>query len=154
PVAGWDPHGPLIAVQSRDQRTLRTLAVDPDGRTRPLHEQTDPAWVELVRGVPCRTAAGALVVTCDEADTRRLVVDGTPGTPAGLRVRAVLARVGESVLFTGGDEPAETHVWSWRPGHGPARLTAEPGVHTAVAAGDTIVLAGRVAGRDQVTVLT
>ncbi|MGH3391669.1 MAG: prolyl oligopeptidase family serine peptidase [Actinomadura sp.] len=155
PVAGWDAHGPLIAVQSRDQRTLLTLAVDPaSGRTRALHEQTDPAWVELVPGAPCRTASCALVVTRDEQDTRRLVVIGTAVTPAGLQVREVLTTVGESVLFTGGDEPTETHVWSWTPRQGCARLSTEPGVHTAVAAGGTIVLAGRVAEHDHVTVLT
>ncbi len=45
--AGWDAHGPYLAVQSRDQRTLRTLAVDPaTGATEVLHERTDPAWVE------------------------------------------------------------------------------------------------------------
>jgi dipeptidyl-peptidase-4 len=153
PVAGWDAHGPLIAVQSRDQRTLRTLAVDPaSGHTHLLHEQRDPAWVELVPGTPRRTAAGALVVTRDEADTRRLVVDGTAVTPLGLQVREVLGTDGESVLCTGGDEPTETHVWSWAPGRGCARLSAEPGVHTAAAAGGTVVLVSQVADRALVTV--
>ncbi|NYI04722.1 S9 family peptidase [Allostreptomyces psammosilenae] len=153
PAAGWDAHGPWLAVQSRDQRTVRTLAVDPaTGRTRLLHEQRDPAWVELVPGTPRRTAAGALVVTRDEEDTRRLVVDGEAVTPVGLQVREVLGTDGESVLFTGGDEPTETHVWSWAPERGHTRISTEPGVHTAVAAGGTVVLVGRVAERDAVTV--
>jgi len=154
PVAGWDAHGPLVAVQSRDQRTLRTLAVDPaSGRTRELHQQRDPAWVELVPGTPRRTAAGALVVTRDEQDTRRLVVDATAVTPVGLQVREVLATQGESVLFAGGGEPTESHVWSWAPGQGCVRLSDQPGTHTAVAGGGTVVLASRVAARDLVTVL-
>jgi dipeptidyl-peptidase-4 len=74
-------------------------------------------------------------------------------TPVGLQVHEVLAAMGESVLFTAGDEPTETHVWSWTPGRGCSRLSAEPGVHTAVAAGGTVVLAGRVAERDLITVL-
>ena len=145
PVAGWDAHGPFAAVQSRDQRTLRTLAVDPTtGATRVLDEQRDAAWVELVPGAPCRTAAGALVTTRDEQDTRRLVVAGTPVTPAGLQVREVLGTQGESVLFEGGDEPTETHVWTWAPDAGCVRLTDAPGVHTAVSAGGTTVLVSRL----------
>jgi dipeptidyl-peptidase 4 len=67
-TAGWDAHGPLISVQSRDQRTLRVLAADPEtGATTLLHEQRDAAWVQLIAGTPARTASGALV---------------TPATPA------------------------------------------------------------------------
>ncbi|MCF6525378.1 prolyl oligopeptidase family serine peptidase [Streptomyces sp. JJ36] len=153
PAAGWDAHGPFLAVQSRDQRLLRTLAVDPaTGETRLLHEQRDPDWVELIPGTPCRTAGGALVVTADDPGTRRLTVDGTAVTPPGLQVREVLGTHGESVLFAGGEEPSETHVWRWSPGGGCTRLSEGPGVHTAVAAGGTTVLAGRVAGEDRVTV--
>ncbi|MFC7722191.1 DPP IV N-terminal domain-containing protein [Nonomuraea recticatena] len=65
-AARWDAHGPLIGVQSRDQRTLRILAADPGtGATTLLHEQRDPAWVELIPGTPARTASGALVHTAD-----------------------------------------------------------------------------------------
>ncbi|MEU6658399.1 prolyl oligopeptidase family serine peptidase [Streptomyces sp. NPDC046821] len=144
PRAGWDAHGPFAAVQSRDQRTLRTLAVDPaTGATRVLDEQRDAAWVELVPGAPCRTASGALVTTHDEQDTRRLTVAGEAVTPVGLQVREVLGAEGESVLFTGGGEPTETHVWTWSPDAGCVRLTTTPGVHTAVAGGGTTVLVSR-----------
>jgi dipeptidyl-peptidase 4 len=159
--AGWDAHGPLIAVQSRDQRTVRTLAVDPaTGATRVLHEQRDPAWVELVPGTPRRTAAGALVHTRDDRDTRRLVVGAEAVTPVGLQVREVLGtddngggNGSDGVLFTGGEEPTETHVWRWTAGEGCVRLSQGPGVHTAVAAGGTLVLAGQVAHRSYATVL-
>ena len=58
-TAQWDAHGPLLSVQSRDQRTVRVLAADPaTGATSLLHEQRDPAWVELVPGTPARTASG------------------------------------------------------------------------------------------------
>ena len=51
PTAGWDAHGPILSVQSRDQRTVRILAADPaTGDTRLLDERRDPAWVELVYG--------------------------------------------------------------------------------------------------------
>jgi dipeptidyl-peptidase 4 len=55
PAAGWDDHGPFAAVQSRDQRTVRVLGIDPaDGTTRVLAEQRDRYWVQLVRGLPAR----------------------------------------------------------------------------------------------------
>ncbi|MFF8771727.1 prolyl oligopeptidase family serine peptidase [Kitasatospora sp. NPDC015120] len=146
-AAGWDGHGPYAAVQSRDQRTLLTLAVDPaDGATRVLAERRDEHWVELVPGLPARTAAGALVDTADEGDTRHLTVDGEPVTPAGLQLRSVLGTDGERVLFTASDEPTETHLWSWDPATGAVRLSEEPGVHTGARRGGTLVHTARTPG--------
>ena len=52
-TAGWDHHGPLISVQSRDQRRLVTLAVDANtGEAEQVDEQTDEDWVDLVPAVP------------------------------------------------------------------------------------------------------
>jgi dipeptidyl-peptidase-4 len=155
PTAGWDAHGPLLSVQSRDQRTLRVLAADPgSGATRLLHEQRDPAWVELIPGTPARTASGALVHTADAGDTRHLTVDGEPVTPEGLQLREVLAVDGESVLFTASDEPTEEHLWSYRPRGGLERLSAEPGVHTGQLAGGSLLLASYAAGRRDFRLLT
>ncbi|MFG3256197.1 prolyl oligopeptidase family serine peptidase [Streptomyces sp. NPDC048172] len=137
--AAWDAHGPLLSVQSRDQRTLRVLAADPDtGATTTLHEQRDPAWVELVPGAPRRTAAGALVHVADDPDggTRRLTVDGVPVTPDGLQIREVLGAVGESVYVTASDEPTEEHVWRCAAGHGAVRVSEGPGLHGASLAAD------------------
>ncbi|GGO70612.1 S9 family peptidase [Nonomuraea cavernae] len=141
-TAGWDAHGPLVSVQSRDQRTLLVLAADPDtGETTLLHEQRDPAWVELIAGTPARTASGALVHTTDLDDTRRLLVAGRPVTPEGLQIREVLDVAGESVLFTANDEPTESHLWAYDPEHGPVRLSDGPGLHTGHRAGDTLLIA-------------
>ncbi|MFC6062960.1 S9 family peptidase [Streptomyces ochraceiscleroticus] len=143
-TVGWDAHGPLIGVQSRDQRTLRTLAVDPDtGATSLLDERTDPAWVELVPGTPTRTASGALVLTHDVAGTRQLAVGGKVVTPTGLQVRGVLGTEGERVYFTASDDPVETHVWCHDPEAGaPVRLSEGPGTHGAVVRGGTAVFHG------------
>ncbi|MGH3287907.1 MAG: DPP IV N-terminal domain-containing protein [Streptosporangiaceae bacterium] len=66
-TAGWqDGHDPLVVVQSRDQRAIRILRVDvASGRTRVLHEDTDPVWLEIVPGVPAWTADGRIVWTRD-----------------------------------------------------------------------------------------
>ncbi|MGW7354317.1 prolyl oligopeptidase family serine peptidase [Streptomyces sp. NPDC054784] len=140
-VAGWDAHGPLAAVQTRDQQALRVLAVDPGtGATRTLSEQRDRHWVELVPGTPCRTASGALVDPYESGDTRGLRVGGQSVTPAGLQLGAVLGTDGEAVLFTAGDDPTERHVWRYAPDTGCVRLSGAPGTHTAAYGGGTVVL--------------
>ncbi|MFJ4437541.1 alpha/beta fold hydrolase [Streptomyces sp. NPDC088923] len=143
-AAGWDGHGPWASVQTRDQRTVRTLALDPaDGSARTLAEEHDPYWVSLLPGAPLRTEAGTLV-------TARVLGDGTRGlaaaaetTPEGLQVREVLGARGEEVLLRAGTDPTEVHVWAWTPGTAPARLSGpEPGVYEGAAGGPTLVLDG------------
>ncbi|MET9218504.1 prolyl oligopeptidase family serine peptidase [Streptomyces sp. NPDC003300] len=152
--ADWDAHGPLLAVQSRDQRTVRVLAADPgSGGTRLLHEQRDPAWVQLIPGTPARTASGALVHTADTGGSRRLTVGGEPVTPDGLHVREVLGAAGESVLFTACDEPTEEHLWSYDRERGPVRLSSGPGVHTGLRAGGTLLLDSRTERGHRTTLL-
>jgi dipeptidyl-peptidase-4 len=146
----WDDHGCLIVAQSRDQRTMQVRAVDTaSGSTALVREDTDQAWLEIVPGVPACLDDGRLVWTADLGGARRLLVDGIPVTPAGLHVRAVLSS-GADVLFTASTEPTEVHVWTWSPGGGLSRVSAEPGVHGATSAGslDTVtVLASATLGR-------
>ncbi|MER0478295.1 prolyl oligopeptidase family serine peptidase [Streptomyces sp. Edi2] len=152
--AGWDAHGPYLAVQSRDQRSVRTLSVDPaTGATAVLHERTDPAWVELVDGTPARTASGALVLPEDDGDTRYLTVGGQRVTPEGLQLCAVLGVEGERVLFTASEDSLETHVWCHEPAHGCRRLSRGPGRYTGVGRGGTVVLAGVTPRGSEVGVL-
>jgi len=132
--AGWDTHGPLVSVQSRDQRTLRVLTADPEtGETRVLHEQRDPAWVEIIPGTPARTSSGKLVHTRDDRDTRKLTIDDQPVTPDGLQLRNVVEVKGESILFEATDEPTERHLWLHDEA-GLRRLTQTPGTHTGTSA--------------------
>ncbi|MEE1784270.1 prolyl oligopeptidase family serine peptidase [Streptomyces sp. SP17BM10] len=145
-AAGWDAHGPYACVQSRDQRTVRTLAIEPGGDVRVLAEQRDDHWVELVPGLPLRTASGALVDTAVHGDTQHLTVDGEPVTPPGLQLWEVLGTEGERVLFTAVDEPTETHLWSYEPGTGVRRLSEGPGQHTGVRRGATLVVTTRREG--------
>jgi dipeptidyl-peptidase-4 len=140
---GWDPGGPLtLLVQSRDQTATRVLAADPGtGATTELAAQDDPAWVELVPGVPA-WLDGRLVLTVDDpaCDTRRLTVDGRPVTPPGLQVTEVVATAGGAVLVTGSEEPTEVHLWRVVPGAAPERLTDGPAQHAATAAGPVVVV--------------
>jgi dipeptidyl-peptidase-4 len=141
----------LVTVQSRDQRRLEVLAVDTaTGATKAVFLDGDEAWVELVPGTPGQLADGRLVMAADRDGARRLLVAGTPVTPAGLQVRAVVLAAGDQVVFTANSlaEPTEQHVWRWTAAGGPTRLTFVPGVHNAVAGGGTVVVRSAGLGHD------
>ncbi|HUZ53536.1 MAG TPA: prolyl oligopeptidase family serine peptidase [Streptosporangiaceae bacterium] len=123
-TASWDAGAPLIVVQSRGQRRMRLLSVDPEtGATSVLRDDSDACWLDIVPGVPGRLADGRIVWTADADGARRLLVaserqlsDGTaePVTPPGLQVRAVLSVDGDTVLMSGSDgESMETGVWAY-----------------------------------------
>jgi dipeptidyl-peptidase-4 len=137
----WGEGQPLtLTVQSRDQRSLRVLVADPlTGETEERWRQDDEHWVELTPGAP-RWWGNQLVALVDRDRARRVVVEGTPITPTDLQVRAVVGTLGEDLVVTGSEEPTETHVYRLSRDGRLLRLTHEPGVHTAMAAGDVAVI--------------
>jgi dipeptidyl-peptidase 4 len=148
-VGHWDDHGPLIAVQSRDQRRVAVLAVNPsNGETSTVSTGVDGDWVDLIGGVPRRLADGRLVTAEARDDTVALFVDGRPITPAELEVRAVLAVEEHEVVFTASTRPTEVQVWRWHSGEGLSQLTAGPGVHTGASAGGVHVSSASSMGHD------
>ncbi len=138
-------HDPLVVVQSRDQRRMQILSVDPEhGTTEVLREDGDPNWVDIVPGVPAWMQDGRIVWTGDADDTRRLLL-GAPGgeavpvTPPGLQVRGVLDVDGDTILFQASAEPTEVGLWS----HGPQGLTQVGeggGIDGGTTAGGTTVV--------------
>jgi dipeptidyl-peptidase-4 len=132
----WAPGSPLtVVVQSREQRTLQVLVVDPvSGTTDVRHEERDEAWVDLVPGVPQWTPDGKLVTTGYVDDVRRVLVDGVPVSPPGVQVTGVID-VTNAVVYSASDEPTESHVWS-----GATRLSDGEGVHGAVPGGDVVIV--------------
>jgi dipeptidyl-peptidase-4 len=161
-TAVWDsvaPEAPLIVVQSRDQREMRLLAVDPaTGATSLIRADTDPHWLEIVPGVPARTGDGRIVWTADSSAARRLLVAtadelaaGTaePVTPDSLQVREILSVDGDTVLFSASAaEPTEIGLWTYGP-DGLAAVAAP--AQTSLAAGSRQVQSGRLAGGTLVT---
>ncbi|HEY0540714.1 MAG TPA: prolyl oligopeptidase family serine peptidase [Actinoallomurus sp.] len=140
--ASWDAEGVLLLVQTRDQKVMRILSADlSTGRTTLVREDTDPTWLDIVPGVPARTAGGDLVWVAEDDTTRRLLVAGEPVTPGGLQVRSVLAVDGDTVLFTASDEPTEIHVWAYD-GSGLTRLSSGSGVFGGRRKGGTTVVTG------------
>ncbi len=126
-TASWDSGAPLIVVQSRDQRRMQLLSVDPQtGATAVLRDDADSCWLDIVPGVPGRLADGRIAWTADADGARRLLVaterqlsDGSaePVTPPDLQVRGVLSVDGDTVLISGSDgESMEIGVWAYGPG--------------------------------------
>jgi dipeptidyl-peptidase-4 len=138
----WDEHGLAIEVVARDFTETRVLAVDPDtGETSTLRTQTDPHWIEPTDGVPLRLDDGRLVTTVHHGDVRALAVDGAPVSPDDLHVAEVLEANGDGVLvISSHGDPTQDHVWRIVPGHASARLTEEPGLHTATGGDDVLVV--------------
>lgn len=132
-----------LQVQSRDQRTVDILAVDPDtGRTTSLRTVTDDAWVELIVGSPAWH--GDALVTVEDlpaygaAGSRAVVVDGQPLSPPGLQVRSIVACDPAGIVVTGSDEdPTAVHLYRIRDGE-VARLT-DDGVSQGVARSDAVL---------------
>jgi dipeptidyl-peptidase-4 len=147
---------PLIVVQSRDQRRMQILAVDPvTGSITVVRDDTGEPWLEIVPGVPAWTSSGAIVWTADDSDTRRLLVatpqelaagTAAPVTPAGLQVREILSIDGDTVLLAASDgEPTEIGLWTY--GHDGLAVAAPgqagPQVRTGLRAGGTTVAVSR-----------
>ncbi|MGH3288699.1 MAG: prolyl oligopeptidase family serine peptidase [Streptosporangiaceae bacterium] len=139
-TAHWSRGGPpLLRVCSRDQRTMRILAVAADGGTELVCEDTDPDWVDVVVGTPAWTPGGKLVRVAPRDGAYRLLVGDEPVTPPTVNVREVLDIGDDDVLVTAtAGEPAEQHVYTAGPA-GAARVTSEPGVHSAARNGGLLV---------------
>src|SRR5205085_2213311 len=102
--AHWSEPALVIAVQSRDQRRMQVLEVDPaTGSSRLRREDYDPQFLDIVPGLPDLLADGSLVWTVDADDTRRLVIGEEMVTPPDLQVRAVLDTDGDTVLLAGSE---------------------------------------------------
>jgi dipeptidyl-peptidase-4 len=129
-------------VQSRDQRDLEVLVVDPaTGSTTTAFADHDEAWVELVPGTGLMAAPGTLVTCGDRDGVRRLLVNGQPVTPPDLQVRSIISTEEERVVFAGNpiDDATVQHIYRWS-ADGVVALTTGAGVHHAAAAGDVVVL--------------
>ncbi len=151
--ASWAPRArPTLVVQTRDQRTLAVLEVDPaTGEVSELHRQHDTHWVELVPGAPAW--AGDRLVTVHDLDgARRLLVDGEAITPPDVQVRRVLHTTPDEVYIAATTEPTEVHVARCTVDGHLDWLTDEPGVHGAVVGGAVEVVTSATLDRPGSTV--
>lgn len=146
-TADWSAHGLLVVVQSRDERTMRILEVNPDsGETSVLREDVDESWVDIVGGVPAHLSDGTLVWTVDLDGAKRLVIDNEAVTTAALQVRGVLDVDGDVVLFSASVERTVIGVYTWSRADGVQAYLPDltgGGVCRARRAGGTTVLIRR-----------
>ena len=114
-AVSWTEEGPpLVLVQSRDQRDMKVLAIEPDsGATDIVWEDHDDVWTHITPGTPAWLPGERLLTAGHRDDTRRLLIDGEPGPhrPAG-RLGAVERRRGRLRGDRGGDRAARVALWT------------------------------------------
>ncbi|MEW9553513.1 prolyl oligopeptidase family serine peptidase [Nonomuraea sp. NPDC050783] len=139
-TAAWDAHALSIVTLTRDQRTMRLSTVDPaTGAATLVREDTDPAWVDIVGGVPAHLDDGSLVWVASADGGHRLYVGDRAVTPPTLQVRAVLDVDHDSVLFSASGDPTEIQLWTWD-GHSLLPVSTRSGVFSGRMSGGVGVL--------------
>ncbi len=144
----WPADGPpTVVAQTRDQKTLVFLEVDPDtGATIERTCLVDDLWVDLVSGAP-RLVDGAIVTVESRAGTNRLVVDGAAVSPDGLQVRSVVGIDGEgAVVVRASTDPLDVDVVRVALDGTTEVLAGGGGVRSAAVGGGVVVVS--TAGMD------
>lgn len=145
-AAGWEGDGEiLLTVADRLQQTVVLLGADPaTGATGELSRTTDKFWVDDLPGTPARLPDGRLLTAADTPDgsARGVALDGTILSDERLQVRRVVGRLRGRLLIEAGEgDPADQHVYLLDPDSGAfERLSEGPGVHSALAGGETLLL--------------
>ena len=104
-----------------------------------VREDTDPAWVDVVTGVPAHLDDGSLVWVAAADGGNRLFVGDRAVTPPTLQVRAVLDVDHDSVLFSASGDPTEIQLWTWD-GHSLLPVSTRSGVFSGRMSGGVGVL--------------
>jgi dipeptidyl-peptidase-4 len=139
-TAAWDAHALSIVTLTRDQKTMRLFTVDPaTGASTLVRQDNDPAWVDIVTGVPAHLDDGSLVWVAGSDGGHRLFVGDRAVTPPTLQVRAVLDVDHDSVLFSASGDPTEIQLWTWD-GHSLLPVSTRSGVFSGRMAGGVGVL--------------
>ncbi|WP_035851344.1 S9 family peptidase [Kitasatospora azatica] len=145
-AAGWEGDGEiLLTVADRLQQNVLLLTADPTtGKTVELSRTVDEHWVDELPGTPARLPDGRLLTAADTPDgtARGLVLDGRILSSERIQVRRVVGRIGDRLLIEASHgDPADQQVFTLDPADGTLeRLTEGPGVHSALAAADSLLL--------------
>jgi len=139
----WSAHGPaLLAVLSRDQRTGRILAVEPDGSTRVVHEERDEVWCEGLPGAPAWTPRGELAWIAPRDGAYRLLIGERAVTPDNVQVRALLGcEADHAYLSVSYEDPTRIHTVRIGLADGAIEpISSADGVNAAVIGGSLAVV--------------
>lgn len=151
-TARWNKGGPpLITVQSRDQREVALLKVNPKtGKTDVLLSEADPAWVNIHQSVPRWLADGSGFLWISERDggpqlqvhdpdgqRQRVLASARDGFQDLVAVRGEGREV--QVIYNASVDPTQAHVYqiALDGSSAPAKLSREPGLHSGVFAKDS-----------------
>lgn len=145
----WPERGPLcILVQARDQRSQAFLTVDPkSGKTRPLLEEADEAWLNLSNSTPRWAKDGKSFFWATEAPGawslvrhhvakkggRWRITDSEQllGPQAGFRTLEHVDADRGVLWFSGGEDPVERHLFrAPLSGGEPHQVTRPGGEHS------------------------
>jgi dipeptidyl-peptidase-4 len=118
----WSKGGPLtLVVQNRTQTEEQVLAVEPaTGRTRVLHTETDPAYVNLEQEFPLWLEDGSGFLWHTErnggAEVELRKADGglvrsLVKPDAGFRTLARYVEKEQALYFVGDANPTESYLW-------------------------------------------
>jgi len=139
----WSSHGPaLITVLSRDQRTGRVLAVEPDGSTSVTLEERDESWCEGFPGAPAWSPTGEPAWIGPRGDAYRLLVGGRAVTPETVQVRGLLSIDADFAYVSASfDDPTRVHALRVNLSDGTFdRISSADGVNAAVIGGPLAVV--------------
>jgi dipeptidyl-peptidase-4 len=136
----WFKDSPLtIQVQSRDQKELSLLAVDPtNGATRELVHEHDDAWINLSNEYTWLRDGSGFLWPTERNGTWQLELRAATGqliralTPVEMGFRHVrwLDPAGRTIIVSAGKEPIEQQLYELPLDGGAAReLTRGPGYH-------------------------
>lgn len=162
----WSKGAPLtLLVLDRAQTEIAVIAIDAaTGAQRTLLTERDPAWInaepDMLTWLPdgsgflWRTeASGSWALELHSADGK--LVRQVIAADLGLRKVVGLARDGKDVIVEAAADPREQHVWRVPlDGGQPVQLTADGGVHGALADhGVVVVRSAQRGGGTKVAVL-
>ncbi|HEU5355514.1 MAG TPA: prolyl oligopeptidase family serine peptidase [Actinocrinis sp.] len=139
----WSAHGPaLLVLLSRDQRTERIVAVQPDGTTNTLIEERDPVWIESGPGAPAWSPSGELAWIAPRGDAYRLLLGDRVLTPDDVQVRALLGfNARHAYLSVSFDDPTRIHIVRVALADGSLiRISSADGVNAAAISGSLAVV--------------
>jgi dipeptidyl-peptidase-4 len=138
-VHAFDDAPITIQVQTRDQRDLLLLEVDPrTGKTSELHREHDDIWVNLSDDYRWLPGARGFLWPTERNGLTQLELRGRDGklirevTPRDLDVRHLrwVDPRGQSIVVAAGKEPVEQQLFEIPlDGGAPRALVADPGFH-------------------------
>ncbi len=144
----WTTAGLVVALQSRDQRHLNICSVDPvSGELTVVGSDTDPAWVDLLSGVPVLLAAPegepvSLVHHSERSGTRVLLLGDQVISRTDQVLRSVISADADRIIYTANPISDATclQIWAYRPDSGTELLSASDAVCSATTGGPTLVV--------------